>query len=123
MMSHSLTALVIVTATAWLVARRTGRGRGPSAIAIVCGLAYGSHLVMDWLGTDTKLPPGIQLLWPFSDAWFISSWGVFGPTWLGRFFSPERMLANATTLLRELLIIGPLAYAAWLVKQRARPVA
>lgn len=120
MMTHSLTAVVVVTAAAWLIARRTDRRTAPSVMAIVCGLAFSSHLAMDWIGGDTKQPAGIQLLWPFSDAWFISSWGVFGATSLGRFFWPETMLSNALTILRELLIVGPLAYAAWVMKQRAQ---
>jgi membrane-bound metal-dependent hydrolase YbcI (DUF457 family) len=118
MMTHSLTAVVAVTVAAWLIARRADRRTAPSVIAIVCGLAYGSHLAMDWIGGDTKLPPGIQLLWPFSDAWFISSWGVFGATSLGGFFWPETMLSNALTILRELFILGPIAFVAWSVRRR-----
>lgn len=119
MMTHSLTAVAVVTAAAWLIARRADRRTAPWVMAIVCGLAYGSHLAMDWIGGDTKQPAGIQLLWPFSDAWFISSWSVFGATSLGRFFWPETMLSNAFTVLRELLILVPLALVAWSARRRS----
>lgn len=117
MMSHSLTAVVVVIAIAGLIARRADR-KAAWPVAFLCGLAYASHLGLDWLGGDTKLPAGIQLLWPFSDTWFISSWGVFGATSLGQFFAPETMLANAWAILRELFILGPLAFIAWSVRRR-----
>ena len=115
--SHSITAVVLVSTVAGLLARRKNR-QTAWPVAIVCGLAYGSHLAMDWLGGDTKLPGGIQLLWPFSHPWFISSWTVFPGTTLGGFFTPEAMLSNALTLLQEMLILAPIALVAWFTHRR-----
>ena len=117
MASHSITAVVLVTAVAGLVARRADR-RTAWPVAALCGLAYGSHLALDWLGNDTKMPRGIQLFWPFSDAWFISSWGLFGATTLSGFFTPEALLSNTLTVLGELLKLGPIAAIAWAVQRR-----
>jgi membrane-bound metal-dependent hydrolase YbcI (DUF457 family) len=115
MMSHSLLAVGVVGAVAWIVARRTHRDR-TWLVTTACVLAYASHLGLDWLGGDTKQPPGIQALWPFSDAWFISSWGVFRATDLGAFFIPSVILSNALAVLRELAILGPVALVAWLLR-------
>lgn len=82
--THSLVAAALAGVMAWLLVRRTTRDAW--RVAVVCALAYGSHMLLDWMGGDTKLPAGIQLLWPFSDHWFISSWGVFRATTLGGFF-------------------------------------
>src|SRR5262245_38429533 len=117
MMSHSIIAVVAVGVIAALVARHANRTTASWPVAILCGLAYGSHLALDWLGGDTRQPAGLQLLWPFSYAWFISSWDVFGATTLGQFFLPETILSNARTILREVFILGPVALVAWYVRR------
>ena len=109
-MTHSLIAVGLVVVATGLVASRVRRDDVWSS-AVVCGLAYASHLGLDWLGSDTKLPAGIQLLWPFSDAWFISSLGVFRATDIGGFFRTPVMVSNALAVLRELSILGPSASA------------
>lgn len=114
MMTHSLVAVIAATACAAVVAHRTKQER-PWVIAMVCGVAYASHLALDWLGGDTKWPAGMQLLWPFSDEWFISSWDVFKPTVLATFFEWPTMVANLVAVLRELAILGPFAVGAWLL--------
>jgi hypothetical protein len=110
--------MVLVGALAWIAARR----RHPDHIWLItgaCVLAYASHLGLDWLGGDTKLPAGIQLLWPLSDAWFVSSWNIFRPTDLGgALFTPRVMLSNSLVVLRELSILAPIALCAWVVRRR-----
>ena len=120
-MTHSITAAIAATICAAVVAHRTKQER-PWVIAIVCGLAYGSHLALDWLGGDTKWPAGIQLLWPFSDGWFISSWSLFTPTVLETFFEWPTMVSNFIGVVRELVILSPFVVAARLLHaRRAKP--
>jgi hypothetical protein len=70
-MTHSITAVLVATIIAhWMTRWRTGVFNW--RLALLCGAAYGSHLLLDWLDNDTKQPAGIQLLWPFSNQWFIS---------------------------------------------------
>jgi membrane-bound metal-dependent hydrolase YbcI (DUF457 family) len=118
-MTHSIVAVAVATIWAAFVAHRAKQER-PWVIAMVCGVAYASHLALDWLGGDTKQPAGIQLLWPFSDEFFISSWHLFAPTLLGGFFRPQTMAANFLTLIRELAILSPFAAVAWLLYARRR---
>ena len=119
MMTHSVIAGVLAGVIAGAALRRATRGDA-WRLAILCGLAYVSHPLLDWLGGDTKIPAGVQLLWPFSDRWFMSPWQVFRPTDLGGFFTAPTILSNATAVLRELFILGPLTVAAYLWRRRRR---
>jgi hypothetical protein len=75
-------------------------------------------MLLDWLGGDTKTPVGLQLLWPFSDRWYISSWELFRATRLSGFFTVPTILSNGTAVLRELLLLGPFALAVLYVRRR-----
>ena len=39
---------------------------GSARLALATGLAYATHTLLDWLGTDASPPIGIMALWPFS---------------------------------------------------------
>lgn len=117
MMSHSITALILATACAAIVAHRTNQDR-PWLLTAVCGLAYASHLALDFVGGDTKEPAGMLLLWPFSDSWFSSSSPVFMPAVLRGFLKPRVLLWNTLSVLRELAILSPFAVGAWFLKIR-----
>jgi membrane-bound metal-dependent hydrolase YbcI (DUF457 family) len=49
-----------------------GRGAPFCLPGIAIGLAWTSHVLMDWLDADANPPYGIQLFWPFSDRWYFS---------------------------------------------------
>jgi membrane-bound metal-dependent hydrolase YbcI (DUF457 family) len=49
-------------------------------VAMICAAAYGSHLLLDWLAVDRRIPYGLQVLWPFSDGWYISGLDIFPQT-------------------------------------------
>ena len=118
-LTHSVIAAVIAGLVCGYMLRRVPRV-SCWQIAGICALAYGSHIGLDWLGGDTKLPAGVQLLSPVTDQWFISSWNVFLPTHLGGFFTPPVILANVTAMVREVLILGPFALVAWTVRCRTQ---
>jgi hypothetical protein len=88
----------------------TRRGRFAAAAAA----AYGSHTLLDWLGSDSSVPIGIMALWPFSSAHYESNLHVFHAIsrryWLPGFFEQ-----NARAVLREVLILVPptLLVLAW----------
>jgi membrane-bound metal-dependent hydrolase YbcI (DUF457 family) len=110
--THSVTAAVLTTIiTAAVTGWVTGRIRWP--IAIACGAAYASHILLDWLGADASRPHGIQALWPFSDRWFISPWTIFPGTERRAPFSARSIWINVKAALGEIGIMGPVAYAAW----------
>ena len=102
--THSLTALVIVMIIAVAVTGQVTRGR----TTLVCGAAYASHLLLDWLAADRFPPRGIQLLWPFTDAWYISDWDVFRQTARQQFLTPPVIRQNILAVCQELAILVPL---------------
>jgi membrane-bound metal-dependent hydrolase YbcI (DUF457 family) len=115
--THSVGAMIFVALFAAAMAANAGR---PIArVALMCAAAYGSHLLMDWLGADQRPPFGIQALWPFDRGWYISSFSVFRKT--VRFLFPPDVVVreNAWTVARELAILGPIVAGLWLVRVKA----
>ena len=118
--THSLTAtLVVAVVAAIMTARAPTRGTGTggvfgriawSAVALYAA-AHASHLLLDWLGRDPSPQPGIQLLWPLSDRWFISGWDVFPNEERRHVFTAAAMLRNLHVLAWELGILGPVVVA------------
>jgi membrane-bound metal-dependent hydrolase YbcI (DUF457 family) len=109
--THSLGAVFLVGIASWLITR----GRVPSAVraALIVMAAYGSHLVLDWMGKDTSSPPGFTALWPFSANYYVSGLDLFGEVsrryWLPR----EFILWNLQALAWELAVLTPLLIVAW----------
>lgn len=114
--THSVTATVLVLIIAATV---TGKVTRAAAATFVLALtaAHASHLLLDWLGTDRNPPAGIQMFWPFDPTFYISGWEVFPPVARGR-ISPQMIAINAHAALWELILMGPVAGAAWLFRTR-----
>ncbi|MCC6767254.1 MAG: metal-dependent hydrolase [Deltaproteobacteria bacterium] len=74
--SHTILAAVIFGALAGIVARSL-RGKRFLPTALAFAVAYGSHLLLDWLTIDSRPPEGAQFLWPFSDAYYIAPVAIF----------------------------------------------
>lgn len=104
--SHSLTAAFVVGLAA---AALTRRGR----LGLAAGAAYATHVLLDWLGSDTTPPIGVMALWPFSRAYYESRLHLFHAV-SRRFPSPEFWVQNTRALMRELLVLAPPAgLACW----------
>jgi hypothetical protein len=125
--THSIGAVVLVLAAAWLIIRpgpRAGPPTSPSSrrrpplvgrparLACAAALAYGSHILLDWLGHDPTPPIGITALWPFSAAYYDSGLHLFMPIsrryWLDSFWHH-----NLVAIARELLLLLPCVVLAW----------
>jgi membrane-bound metal-dependent hydrolase YbcI (DUF457 family) len=109
--THSVGALAVVGLTSWLVLHR--RRTNASAISAVLTAAYGSHLVMDWLGKDTARPAGLTILWPFSSAYFMSGLDLFGEVSRRYWLPNEFILGNLGAVSWEVLVLLPLLIVAW----------
>ena len=101
--SHSIGAALAAGLIAWFITRSARWG---AAAAV----AWGSHVLLDWLGADTWPPLGIPALWPFSSAYYQSPVSIFPSVsrqyWLGaRFIS-----FNVKALAVELVILLPLMW-------------
>ena len=106
--THSLGAVALVTAAAWAVTR-------DPRWALALGAAWASHLLLDWMGSDTSQPIGIMALWPFSTAHYQSTLYVFDAI-SRRYWLPEQFIwGNLRAAAREAAILLPaLASAYWI---------
>jgi len=114
MATHSVTAALAVTIVAAAVTGKVTRWR----TALLCGVSYASHLLLDWLSADNFPPRGIQLFWPFSDRWFISDIEVFRQTARQQFLTAPIIRQNLIAVAQELLILLPVLAAIWWVRMR-----
>jgi len=102
--SHPLAATLVVGAIAW----RARRGPDRTRFAVAAAAAYGSHVLLDWMGVDTSPPFGVPALWPLTDAYLQSPWQPFAAV-SRRFHQPGLFWApNAAAVGREILILLPM---------------
>lgn len=113
--THSLGAAVIAGLII-LVWKRSPR------LAIAVTLSWTTHVFFDWLGSDDTPPLGVMALWPINSNFYFANAFVFEAIsrryWLNNFI-PH----NAWAVIKEVLILGPLAIIAflWQVRRRYRP--
>ena len=105
--SHSIGAVAVVfLAVLWLSRGRSGTTRLAAAAAV----AYGSHILLDWLGSDTSHPIGIMALWPITDAFYQSDLHWFPAIW--RDYRPGIWAHDLWAVVWEMTVLGPVAAAA-----------
>jgi len=118
--THSLSAVLVVTivaagVTGWVTSDRSRAWR----VAAMCGAAYASHLLLDWLAVDRFPPSGFQLLWPFSGRWFISGWDLFPQTQRNQVLSAAGLRVNLNAFVWETAILLPILALLWSVRVKA----
>ena len=85
---------------------------------IVCGAAYATHVLLDWLGKDSASPHGIMALWPLSSAFYTSGANLFFEI-SRRYWTPDEfILGNAQSIGWEMVVMLPIAAAAWGIRRR-----
>jgi inner membrane protein len=110
-LSHSLGAALLAggVAFAWL---KFSDAHDATRWSMVIGVAYGTHVLFDWLGADTSAPRGVMALWPFTSAFYISDLDVFDSVdrryWLEGFWR-----RNVIAVTREVAILFPVVGIAW----------
>ena len=122
--THSVTAVFVAFIVAMVVTGKVTRLRAlrfgaQARVAVVCAIAYATHLLLDWLGADSFPPYGIQLLWPWSDRWFISNLDVFRQTARRHFLTAPIIRQNLIAVAQELAILLPIVAVLWLVRVKA----
>jgi hypothetical protein len=104
--THSLGAVGLVFVASWVLSECP-------RVAAAVAAAWASHLLLDWLGSDTSSPIGIMALWPFSREHYQSSFYLFDAI-SRRYWLPEQFVWwNLRAAMRELLILGPMAAASY----------
>ena len=114
METHSLGAAI----GAGLAVMAWTRGKNPR-LALAIMLAWSSHVLFDWLGSDDTPPLGVMAFWPITREFYFADAFVFEAIsrryWLDNFISH-----NAWAVARELLILGPMAAVLTLLRSRGR---
>jgi hypothetical protein len=114
METHSLGAALMAGGLA--LALTKGR---LARLALAVTLAWASHVLLDWLGSDNVAPLGVMALWPFSTTFYFADAFVFQAIKrdgaLADLWAP-----NLWAVTREILLLGPLAAAVWLVRRPGR---
>ena len=112
--THSIIAAGV---TGLVRAAIAARNRLPIVrVAVPCAAAYGSHVLMDWLGVDRYPPCGIQALWPFTHGWYISEADLFRQTAREHILRPENIRINVLAIGQEAAIVLPLLAVLWLIR-------
>lgn len=113
--SHSLGAALIAGVVSWLAMKNP-------RWALAATLAWGSHVLLDWLSNDTRPPIGVMALWPFTHDYFKAAIEIFPPV-SRRYWESRFWLYNLKALLAELAILGPIAALVTGYSRRARRAA
>ena len=120
--SHSLGAAVLVGVLgAWYFGRKNQKY---AAYFVVIALAYFSHVLLDYFNHDMRAPYGVMMWWPFSGEHFTAPQPIFfavhKSSASGTFLQSLWHIRNWQALLRELLVMGPVALIAWWTKRNRK---
>lgn len=108
--THSVIVAIVVAAGVWVVTRR-------SRLALVCGIAWASHVLFDWLGSDDSPPLGVMALWPLNSHFYFANAYVFEAI-SRRYAEPGFWQQNVWALTKELLMLLPPAVLLWWWRRR-----
>jgi hypothetical protein len=92
------------------------RGQNPR-LAVAVALAWASHILFDWLGSDTTPPLGVMAFWPLSSEFYFANAFLFESIsrryWLDNFVSH-----NVWAVTKEVMLLGPVLAVVWLFRKR-----
>ena len=114
--THSLGAAIL----AGLAVLLWNRGKQPM-LALAVTLAWSSHVLFDWLGSDDTPPLGVMALWPMSKDYFFAHAYIFEAI-SRRYWLPNFIPHNLYAVVKEIVMLGPIAFIAfrWRARRRFR---
>lgn len=118
MYTHSLGAAVIVMLATVVLVRSSASSTRTTAV-LTCGVAYASHILLDWLGSDASPPIGLMALWPITSDYYESSLHIFMST-TRRYSLPGFWRQNFMAVTYEVGILLPIAAAVYGLRRRKR---
>jgi hypothetical protein len=110
--THSVAATALVFACALVVLVPRDRRGTALRLSTAIAAAYLTHVLLDWLGEDSGPPSGIMALWPFTHHYYVSGLDLFAGL-ERRYWLPEFWRDNATSVLREIVILAPVTWLVW----------
>lgn len=105
METHSLGAALMAGAAVWLISR--GRAH---RLATAVALAWASHVLFDWLGSDDTAPVGVMALWPWTSSFYFADAFLFEAI-SRRYWLPGFWQHNLWALVSEAGLLAPLLVA------------
>jgi len=108
--THSVGFALCAAAAAAVLARVAGWAR-PVVLGSAAGLAWLSHLVLDYLNVDTSPPIGIMAFWPLSRGFYKFPWPLFLD--IGRTLTWATVWHDALAAAWEAAVLTPLVFGAW----------
>ncbi len=87
--------------------------------AFAAAAAYGSHVLLDWLGSDTVAPLGVMALWPIDTEFYLSDRRWFTSV-CREYWLLSCVWHNVVGVMQEVVILGPLAVGSVLRARRSR---
>ena len=112
--SHSVGAAVlagVIAAAGWSACAPSALRGDTLRVALCVTLAWGSHILFDWLSNDTRPPLGVMALWPFTHDYYKAAIEIFPP--VSRRWGDARFWShNAWAAFVELVLLLPLALLA-----------
>jgi len=110
--THSLGAAILAGAAVLMWTR----GRHPR-LALAVTLAWSTHVLFDWLGSDDTPPLGVMALWPLTSAFYFADAFVFEAI-SRRYWLPNFVSHNLFAVGKEIAMLAPVAWALlWLRKR------
>jgi membrane-bound metal-dependent hydrolase YbcI (DUF457 family) len=110
METHSVGAAVIAGLIVYAWTRQP-------RLAAACGVAWVSHVFLDWLGSDDFEPLGVMALWPISNKFYFAYAYVFD-TITRRYWLPGFWSHNIRAVLKEVALLAPIAGGLWFWRSR-----
>jgi membrane-bound metal-dependent hydrolase YbcI (DUF457 family) len=99
METHSVGATVLAGLVALVITRRP-------RLALACGVAWASHVVFDWLGSDTTPPIGVMALWPLTSQYYFADVYLFEAI-SRRYWLPNFWTHNIMAVIQEIGLLAP----------------
>lgn len=114
--THSIGASVLAALAVWAAALVLRWAR-PAALAAAAGVAWLTHVLLDYVGHDTHPPIGIMALWPFESGFHKLPWPLFLD--IGRTLEWATVRHDALAVAWEVVLLAPLLLASWRLRTRA----
>jgi membrane-bound metal-dependent hydrolase YbcI (DUF457 family) len=115
--THSIGLALVAALLVGLFAWARGWAR-PLAVGAASGLAWTSHVLLDYLNVDTSPPIGLMALWPFDDGFHKFPWPLFLD--IGRKLDWATLQHDAVAAAWEATVFVPLLLGVWWLRHRAR---
>jgi inner membrane protein len=111
--THSLGVAALAACAAFALALFL-RYQRALVLAVAVGLAWSSHVLLDYLNVDTSPPIGILALWPLSGAYFKFPWPIFLD--VGRTLDLRTIRHNILAAAWECVVLLPVLAWAWHIR-------